>query len=177
MTINHKNKNQFQFTNYLKDGIISIYYWKLRGDILTDLEKAKLLLFEENLTLAVVKDGELIFKSQDKGIKPMFTLATSLKEKAKGAALADRVIGKGAAILAGYVGINEIYTDLISQGGIERLEYYKISYRMENSCEYIKNRDKTGLCPIENISKDIEDPLTLIESIEEFLEKISKGVI
>lgn len=144
---------------------------------MTDLEKAKSLLFEEELTLVVVKDGEIIFKSKDKGIKPMFILATELKEKAKGGALADRVIGKGAAILAGYIGIKEIYTDLISQGGIERLEHYKIPYSMENSCDYIKNRDKTGYCPIENISKDIEEPLILIESIKELFKKISKGAI
>ena len=144
---------------------------------MTDLEKAKSLLFEENLTLAVVKNGEIIFKSKDKGIRPMFILATELKGKAKDGALADRVIGKGAAILAGYIGIKEIYTDLISQGGIERLDYYKIPYSMENSCEYIKNRDKTGYCPIEDISKDIEDPLILIESIKEFFKKISKGEI
>ena len=73
-----------------------------------DLEKAKSLLFEEDLTLAVVKNGEIIFKSKDKGIRPMFILATELKGKAKDGALADRVIGKGAAILAGYIGIKEI---------------------------------------------------------------------
>lgn len=144
---------------------------------MTDLEKAKSLLFEEDLTLAVVKDGDIIFKSKDKGIKPMFILATELKEKAKGGALADRVIGRGAAILAGYLGIKEIYTDLISQGGMERLEYYKIPYSKGSTCEYIKNRDKTGYCPIENISKDIEDPLILIEAIKEFFKRISKGVI
>ena len=142
-----------------------------------DLEKAKSLLFEEDLTLAVVKDGEVIFRSKDKGIKPMFILATDLKEKAKGAALADRVIGKGAAILAGYIGIKEIYTDLISQGGMERLDYYKIPYEMKNSCEYIKNRDQTAYCPIEKISMNIEDPLVLIESIKEFFKKISKGEV
>ena len=135
---------------------------------MTDLEKAKILLFEENLTLAVVKDGEVIFRSKDKGIRPMFILATELKEEGKYAALADKVTGRGAAILAGYIGIKEIYTDLISQGGIERLEYYKIPYQIKNSCEYIKNRDQTGYCPIENISKDLEDPLALIESIKEF---------
>ena len=144
---------------------------------MTDLEKAKLLLFEEDLNLVAVKDGEVIFKSKDKGIKPIFILATQLKEEAKGATLADRVIGKGAAILVGHIGIKEIYTDLISQGGIERLEHYEIPYSMKDSCEYIKNRDKTGYCPIENISKDIEDPLILIESIKGFFKQIAKGVI
>ena len=144
---------------------------------MTDLEKAKELLYGEDLTLAVVRNGEIIFKSKEKGIKPIFILATELKEEAKDSTLADRVIGKGAAILAGHIGIKEIYTDLISEGGIERLEYYGIPYSAENSCEYIQNRDKTGYCPIENISRNIEDPSVLIESIKEFFIQITKGEI
>ncbi len=140
---------------------------------MTDLKKAKELLEKENLTIVLVKDGKVIYKSKDKGIRPMFTIARELKEEGKGAALADRVIGKGAAILAAYVEIGEIYGKLISSAGIERLDHYGIPYSMETSCEYIKNRDKTDFCPIEKISMEIEDPKKLIESIENFLKNIS----
>lgn len=144
---------------------------------MTDLEKAKLLLENQGLTLVVVKDGEIIFKSKERGIKPMFILATELKEKARGGVLADRVIGKGGAILSGYIGIKELYSKLISQAGIERLEYYNIPYSMDRSCEYIKNRSKTDYCPIEKISMNIENPIVLIEAIKEFFKEMGKGEI
>ncbi len=52
--------------------------------------------------------GKLIFKSSEKGIKPMYTLATKMKEDVKGASIADRVIGKGgAAMLCKYIGIKK----------------------------------------------------------------------
>lgn len=105
---------------------------------MTDLKKAKLLLEKEDLTIVLVKEGKVIFKSKDKGIRPMFIVATELKKESQGAALADRVIGKGAAILLRYVGIGEVYGELISQAGIERLEYYKIPYSAVNTCEYKK---------------------------------------
>ena len=139
-----------------------------------DIEIAKKILLEESLTLVVVKDGELVFKSVDKGIKPIFTLATEMKESANGGSLADRVIGKGAAILSGYIGIKEVYTELISEGGVRTLEKYNIAYTMDKSCEYIKNREGTGYCPIEKLSMDVDEPRELLEKLKIFFASIAR---
>ena len=139
-----------------------------------DIEIAKSLLLEENLTLVVVKDEIVVYKSKEKGIKPMFALATEMKDEAKGGSLADRVIGKGAAILCGYVGIKEVFTELISEGGVNKLKEKNIPYEMDKSCEYIKNRDKTDYCPIEKLSMDIEDPEVFIQAVKDFFMKMNK---
>jgi len=139
-----------------------------------DVEIAKKILLEENLTLVVVKDGDVVFKSKDKGIKPTFTLATDMKELVNGGSLADRVIGKGAAILCGYIGIKEVYSELISEGGVRTLKKYNIPYTMDKSCEYIKNRDQTDYCPIEKLSMNIEEPELFIQSIKDFFAKMNK---
>lgn len=140
-----------------------------------DIDLARKLLIDENLTLVVVRNGEVVFKSIDKGIKPMYILATEMKEKAMGASLADRVIGKGAALLCGYIKINELYTDLISEGGMDTLKKYNILFTMAKTCPYIKNRDKSGYCPIENISLNLDDPIVLLEKIKAFLTSIGRG--
>ncbi len=139
-----------------------------------DIEIAKQILIDEDLALVAIKNGEVVFKSKDKGIKPMYILATEMKEEASNASLADRVIGKGAAILCGYIGIKEVYTDLISEGGITTLEKYKIPYAMNKSCPYIKNIDKTDYCPIEKLSLPLEDPVLLLQKIKEFFRSINK---
>jgi hypothetical protein len=142
--------------------------------LLKDINIAKKLLIEENLALVVVKNGEVIFKSMEKGIKPMYILATEMKVEAQGASLADRVIGRGAALLCGYVEIIEVYTDLISEGGISALGEYNIPYEMERTCQYIKNREKTDYCPIEKLSLDKDDPALLLQDIKEFFTSIKK---
>ncbi|WP_374212445.1 DUF1893 domain-containing protein [Tissierella sp. MB52-C2] len=142
--------------------------------LLNDIKIAKEILINEDLALVVVKNGEIVYKSKDKGIKPLYTLATEMKEEAKGSSLADRIIGKGAALLCGYMEVDTIYTDLISEGGIKTLEQYRISYSMEKSCPYIKNRDKTDYCPIEKLSLDTEDPIILLEKIEAFFKSINQ---
>ena len=138
-----------------------------------DIDLAKKVLDEEDLKIVLVKDGEIIFRSIDRGIKPMYYLARNLKEDARGGALADRVIGKGAAILCAYLGIESLYTDLISENAIGVLDKNKILYEYKESSEYIMNRDKTGYCPIEKRSLDTEDPELLLERIEEFLDSLN----
>ena len=142
--------------------------------LLNDIEMAKELLKDEDLALIVIKNGQVVFKSKDRGIKPMYILATEMKELSKDGSLADRVIGKGAALLCGYIGIKEVYTDLISEGGINTLEKYKIPYTMEKSCLYVKNREQTGYCPIEKLSLDIDNPEILLYKIKEFFESVRK---
>ena len=138
-----------------------------------DIELAKKILYDENQKLVLVKDEIVIFKSQDRGIKPMYILATEMKDKAQGASIADRVIGKGAALLCAYIGIEEVYGELMSQGGIDTLNKSHIKYSIKNSCTHIKNRDKTDLCPIEKRSLDVDDPEELLKRIEIFLRTIN----
>ena len=136
-----------------------------------DVEIAKKHLEEENIAIVVIKDGKLIFQSNEKGIKPMYTLVTKMKEIAKGASIADRVIGKGAAMLCKHIGIKEVYSQLISENAIDVLEESNILYSYDKICSYIKNRDKTDLCPIEKMATNIEHTDILLENIGEFLER------
>lgn len=137
-----------------------------------DIDIAKKRLKEDNQKIVVVKGGQVIFKSVDRGIRPMYYLAKNMKENVKGSVVADRVIGKGAAILCSYMGVVSIYTDLISNSAIEILDKNDINYDFINSCDYIKNRDKTDYCPIEKRSLDTKDPELLLERIEEFLNSL-----
>lgn len=139
-----------------------------------DIEIAKDILIKEGLAIVVVKNGEVVFKSRDRGIKPIYTLAKEMKEKAFGASIADRVIGKGAALLCGYLGIKEVYAGLMSELGQKILSSYNIPYTMEKFCSYIMNMDKTDYCPIEKLSLNTDDPEIFLSRVEEFF-KSMKG--
>lgn len=139
-----------------------------------DLNLAKQILKEEDQSLVVVKNGEVIYRSVDRGIKPMLTLTNTLKEEATGSSIADKVIGKGAALLCVNLNIKEVYGDLMSQAGIDMLEKNNIHYEFKESCEYIKNREGTDYCPIEKLSMDVEDPRELLNKIKIFFATIAK---
>lgn len=133
---------------------------------------ARKILEEENQKVVVVKNGQVVFKSIDRGIKPMYYLSKELKEEAKKSSIADRVIGKGAAILCGYLEITELYGELMSENAIQILEKRDIQYSFNEKCSYIKNREKTDYCPIEKRSLDIEEPTELLKRIENFLNSL-----
>lgn len=141
-----------------------------------DIILAKDILENEGLTLAIVKDGKVLFKSKEKGIKPLFIAVNELSRKLNGASVADRVIGRAAALLCKEYGIKEIYTKLISESAIDVLKEGKIEYKFEESSPYIKNRNKTDMCPVEKLSQDIKNTPLLLDKIRSFLESINKSI-
>lgn len=139
---------------------------------MNDLDYAKKLMFEEDLKLVLVKDGNILYRSSDRGIKPIYYIAKNLKEEARGASLSDRVIGRGAGIIVKYLEINKIYAELMSKTAMDILDNTGIEYFYREKTTYIENRNKTGLCPIEQMTEKIKDPIDLLNSIEEFLNTI-----
>ncbi len=139
-----------------------------------DIDIARKLLDEDKFTLVIVKNQEIIFTSKEKGIKPLYTVINELKEELKGSSIADRVTGKAAAMLCVYAEIKELYTKVFSENAVEVLLNSPVVYEFEKSTTYIKNRDKTGMCPIETLSLKSNDIQELISNISNFLESIKK---
>ncbi|TCO77487.1 DUF1893 domain-containing protein [Marinisporobacter balticus] len=137
-----------------------------------DIELAKEMLEKSALTLVIVKAEKVIFSSKDKGIKPMYTVIATMKEKLDGASVADRVIGRAAAMLCKYGNIKELHTKIVSEGAVEVLENSNILFKYEEKFPYIKNRDKTDMCPVEKLSQDTDNPALLLKRIQNFLENI-----
>lgn len=136
-----------------------------------DIELAKKILEEGDYALLLVKDKKIIFKSRDKGIKPMYILSTEMKDIAYGAAIADKVIGRGGALLCKYLGVKEVHGGLISKAAMDLLSQANIPYSFDELCEYIKNQDGTDYCPIEKISMKISDEETFLEELHRFFRK------
>ena len=96
-------------------------------------------------------------------------MAVNEKGTLKGVSIADKVIGKGVAMLCSYIGAKELYAQLISEGAIEVLEEENIVYTYDRICPYIKNREKSDMCPVEKIATNVDDMETLLGEIGKFL--------
>jgi hypothetical protein len=71
-------------------------------------------------------------------------------------------------MLLSEAGIKGIYTDLISDAAIEILEQHPILVEYKKRVPYILSREGNDMCPIEKISRRVEDVDGLIKGIEEF---------
>lgn len=116
---------------------------------MVEIEELKNILIQKKASLVVAyADGEIKEYYQDR-IKDLISILKQNENALKGSKIADKVVGKVAASIMAVAGIEELYADTISKLAIPVLENAKIKYYCNNVVEYIKNNDKTGMCPME----------------------------
>lgn len=131
-------------------------------DLLTTRDQACILL----------KNGTLIYEDKGLGVKPLRKLRQQnfTKSPDDELILIDKVIGKGALMLAELIGVDEIYTPLTSEAALNYSEKCKIPVYSLKLVPFIENRDRTGMCPIENSVKETNDPVIGEQNIEKAIE-------
>ena len=125
---------------------------------MTDIEKAKALLKEKNATLVAVSNSEIYF-SHDRGVSPILNLIDTNPQFFRGASVADKVIGKAAAMLLSKYGVAEIHAVLVSERALDYLKGKPTKITYDTAVDHIINRDKTDMCPMEKcvLNTDNED--------------------
>ncbi|MBR2147344.1 MAG: DUF1893 domain-containing protein [Muribaculaceae bacterium] len=118
--------------------------------------------------------GEVI-EFHSPGVKDLFTLVVSRPNALVGATVADRVIGRGAALLLVLGKVERVYASLISSQAVEVFQEAGIRVDYDKMVPNIINRDGSGICPVEKLTMSITDPEVAREKIKEFL--ISKNII
>ena len=112
-------------------------------------------LLKDAKTCILVKEN-VIYTSEKKGIAPVLGY---LKEGTDltGFSVADRIVGKAAAMLFVKAGITEAYAEVLSKDGAAFLEKYNIPYSYGTLVEKIINRQGTDICPMEKAVQNIDD--------------------
>ena len=124
---------------------------------MTKLEEIKEILHQKNASLVVCyENGEIKEYYQDR-ITDIKNILLENTNALKGAIIADKVIGKVAGSILAAAGVKEIYADVISEFAIPVLENNNIKYEYLKKVDYIRNKDNTGMCPMENRFKDEKD--------------------
>lgn len=139
---------------------------------MSDIEFAKQTLNSDNLTLCIVKVNEVVYTSKDRGVYPIYHAVTDSNLDVEGASVADKVTGKGAALLCAYGKIGTLHTGVISKPALKVLKDNNIIVTYDRLVDNIKNRSGDGFCPVESLSKDIENPQDIISPVKGFLTKI-----
>lgn len=141
--------------------------------MINSLEKAKALLSENDYTFALINGGKT-FTSDKRGIAPILMLLDTSPELLKNAVIADKVIGKAAAMLLVYAGISQLHTVTISELAIDTLKNFDIQFSYENVVPQIKNRSGDGMCPMEASVMYVEKPEKAYEILKEMYSKMIK---
>ena len=125
---------------------------------MTDLEIAKGELYEENLTLAIVKNGAVIYSTKSHRISGFLDAIDKCGENLQGASMADRVVGKAIAFLCAYAKIKEVYAAVLSRKAQVIFKQNKIAYHWNELVDNVLDATKTGMCPFEKAAAEISEP-------------------
>ena len=105
-------------------------------------------------------------------VADLFQLLTSEPAFLQGATMADRVVGRGAALLMVKGGVKEVFTFVLSQPALDVLSQAGITVTYDTLQPNIINRTGTDICPVEKLTADTADPDEAFRRIGEFLNKM-----
>lgn len=106
---------------------------------------------------------------------PLLEWLSKSPELLKGACAADKVVGKAAALLMIYGGVSEIYAEVISESAADCLEQNGIKFSFGKRVPYIRNRNKTDMCPMEKRCLHINSPDEAYEALSQMVMGRSRG--
>jgi hypothetical protein len=125
---------------------------------MSDVDTAKSRLFEEDLTLVIVKYGEVLFETGSHRISGFLGAIEELGVRLEGASVADRVAGKAIALLCVYAKIREVYAEVLSRKAKAVFEENGIHHEWRELVDNILDLNRSGVCPFEKAATDISDP-------------------
>lgn len=128
------------------------------------------LLHEGNYSCVIKKKEIRIFTQR--GITDLYDLLNTDPAFLRGAQIADKVIGKAAAALMVLGGVQEVYTDIISEPALVLLRRANIKLDCMQVVPRIQNRDRTGWCPLETLCYELESPEAMYPVIQNFVERM-----
>ncbi|MDE6854586.1 MAG: DUF1893 domain-containing protein [Muribaculaceae bacterium] len=121
-------------------------------------------------TLAVAAGGSVRTFTR-RGVADLYSLLTEQPELLRGASVADKVTGKGAAALMMLGGVAEMHTGVISESALELLAQSDMSVSYDRKVPHIRNRRGDGMCPVESLCLDCRTAAECLPMITEFIER------
>ncbi len=121
----------------------------------------------------IIRNGTQIRTFRERGVKDLYRLLTEEPELLRGAFVADKVVGKGAAALMILGGVAEVYADVASTAALELFAGSGVRVECALEAAQIDNRARTGRCPVETLCLDCRTAEECLEPIRNFIQNNS----
>lgn len=105
-----------------------------------------------------------------RGVIDLFELSTARLDFLCGASVADKVVGRGAALLFVRGGVGRLHARIISSGALDVLRRGGVEVSFDAEVPNIINRTGTDICPVERLTACTESPDEAYLLIKNFIE-------
>lgn len=138
-----------------------------------DLNRAQQLLEQGLFTCVLCKD-DVTRTCTARGIRPLLELVD--EGNWSNFSAADKVVGKATAFLYVLLGVKAVYASVISEEAARILTLNHIDIQFGVKVPAIFNRDRSGFCPMEAATWEIEDPQAALIAIRKtYVQLVSHG--
>jgi len=135
------------------------------------------LIKQDKASCVLIKDNEIVHIEIGSGIAPILYSYMTYPDLFEDATIVDKIVGKAAAVISILGKSKETIGLTMSDSAIEYLLNNGRKFRFVNYVQKIQNRERTGICPIEQSVIDIDDPaeafLSLLNRLQDLKKKAS----
>jgi len=117
------------------------------------------------------QEQKIIFTSTERGIKPLIDSVHLMR----GAYLADKMLGKAAALICVHGGVLAVYANKMTLAAAEVFAEYGIIFEADEFIERVMNRDMTDLCPMERLGEQLHCPKQALCKVTMKLKEMGVG--
>lgn len=114
---------------------------------------------------------EAVLTSEYKGIRRLLALVNEQTTLAEGF-VADRIVGKAAALLMVLQGAKNVYAETIDQPALAVFRTHGVNVLFRKLVPIIINRAGDGICPMENAVLAVDDPREAFTVLSETVKKL-----
>jgi hypothetical protein len=136
------------------------------GKMPADLDVAKNRLIQKNLSLVIVKNCKVLYETESHGIGDLLKAINQIQNQMKGASVADRVVGRAAALLFVFSGVKAVFAVTASDGGIDVLKESSVFCEYENRVTGVLDLKRTDVCPFEKLVAKLSSPEKAYETLK-----------
>lgn len=121
------------------------------------LKRAIKVRADHNYTIAII-NADREYTSTERGIKPILNLLDADAQLLCGASVADKVVGKAAALLMCYAKVKEVHSCVLSKPSLDVFAACGVPAYYDTLVDNIINREGTDICPMESRALNLTDP-------------------
>lgn len=108
-----------------------------------------------------------------RGVADLLALLHDEPDFLRGAFVADRIVGKGAAAIMAVAGVGEIYAGVASRAALKLLADEGVRVQAGTLTDTVTDRTGNGICPVERLCAPCRTAAECLPLIEDFVKTIT----
>ena len=111
---------------------------------------------------------------RERGVADLFRLLREEPQLLRGAFIADKVVGKGAAAPMVLGGVEGLFADVVSRAALDLFAAAGKAVAYTVAVPHIINRADDGICPVERLCAEAQTAKECLPLIEGFIRKMQE---